>query len=254
MKSLTPSDLEVVIRASHLGKLYPLYSGQGNRLKQAFFGLSHVQYKPFWALKDVCLEVRRGERIGIVGRNGCGKTTLLQMICGMTNPTKGELLVKGSVAPVMALGGAFDLESTGRANVFVAGAVLGQKRRVMAEHLDSIIEFAGIGDFVDQPLKHYSTGMRARLAFAVCAHVEADILVVDEALAVGDLAFQRKCTNWIREFCETGTLLFVSHSVGEIIELCHKAIWIDDGVVRRIGAPRDIVEEYTRVMALERDG
>ena len=240
---------DVVIKASHLGKLYPLYNNRRDRLKQALFGSFHTYYKPFWALRDICLEVSRGERIGILGRNGSGKTTLLQMICGMTSPTKGELLVKGSVAPILALGGAFDLESTGRANIVIGGSVMGLKRRVVKERLDSIIEFAGIGDFVDQPLKYYSSGMKARLAFALCAHADADILVVDEALAVGDSAFQKRCMDWIERFCTTGTLLFVSHSMDDVFRLCRKAVWIENGTFRQVGDPHDVAKEYSQAMA-----
>ena len=151
-------------------------------------------------LRDIDLEVRRGESIGILGRNGCGKSTLLQVICGMTLPTHGELRVTGRIAPVLALGSTFDLELSGRENVMIGGAVLGLKRAEVLRKFDSITEFAGIGDYMDQPVKHYSMGMRTRLAFSICAHVEAEILVVDEALAVGDAAFQRKCLDWIDGF------------------------------------------------------
>ena len=163
-------------------------------------------------MKDISFEVQRGESLGIIGRNGCGKSTLLQIVCGMTRPTKGEIWVKGRVAPVLALGATFDLEATGRENVLIGGAVLGLKRPEIIAKFDSIADFAGIGDFMDQPIKLYSTGMRTRLAFAICAHMNAEILIVDEALSVGDLAFQKKCIDWIDNFRRTGTLLFVSHS------------------------------------------
>lgn len=253
MTSPTSSDEEAVIRIRHLAKAYPLYRDSGDWLKQAVLGSFQSFYRPFWALRDVSLEVRRGDSVGILGRNGCGKSTLLQIICGMTKPTKGELWVQGRVAPVLALGATFDYESTGRANVFMAGAIMGMKRRQVLERLDSITEFAGIGEFMNQPIKRYSSGMKTRLAFAICAHVEADILIIDEALAVGDAAFQRKCMDWIDRFRRTGTLLFVSHSVNDVLRLCRTAVWIDNGRVREQGDPRHVLKNYKRAMRLEQE-
>ena len=155
----------------------------------------------------------------------------------MTLPSHGELRVTGRIAPVLALGSTFDLELSGRENVMIGGAVLGLKRAEILRKFNSIAEFAGIGDYMDQPVKHYSMGMRTRLAFSICAHVEAEILVVDEALAVGDAAFQRKCLDWIDSFRKTGTLLFVSHSMAEVRRLCTRAIWIEDGRIREQGDP-----------------
>ena len=198
-------------------------------------------------------EVKRGESVALIGRNGCGKSTLLQIICGILRPTKGELWVKGRIAPVLALGSTFDLESTGRENVMIGGAVLGMQRPEVLAKFDSIVDFAGVGEFIDQPIKHYSTGMRARLAFALCAHLEADILIVDEALAVGDAAFQRKCMDWIEGFREHGTLLFVSHAKADVMRLCRRAIWIDDGRIREDGKPVDVVRSYARAMETEPD-
>src|SRR6476646_4627307 len=217
MSSSTSSD--IVVQAKHLGKAYQLYARRNDWLKQVMFG----------------------ESIGILGRNGCGKSTLLQVICGMTLPSHGELRVTGRIAPVLALGSTFDLELSGRENVMIGGAVLGLKRSEVLRKFNSIAEFAGIGDYMDQPVKHYSMGMRTRLAFSICAHVEAEILVVDEALAVGDAAFQRKCLDWIDSFRKTGTLLFVSHSMAEVRRLCTRAIWIDDGCIREQGDPSEVI-------------
>lgn len=253
MRSRMSSSPAPVVQVRHLAKAYPLYRTRGDWLKQALFGSFGTFYRSFWALRDINLEVRRGDSVGIVGRNGCGKSTLLQIICGMTAPTKGEVLVRGRVAPVLALGATFDLESTGRANALIAGAVLGLKRRQVIERLDSIADFAGIGDFMGQPMKHYSSGMKTRLAFAICAHVDADILIVDEALAVGDSAFQQKCFAWIDRFKEKGTLLFVSHGVGDVLRLCRRAAWIDNGTIREEGDPRYVVRHYSRAMRLERE-
>jgi lipopolysaccharide transport system ATP-binding protein len=247
------SDPEVLIRARHLAKSYQLYDNQNEWMKQVLFGSLKTYYKPFWALKDVSFELRRGDSLGVIGRNGCGKSTLLQMICGIIRPTKGELWVNGRVAPVLALGATFDLEATGRENVLIGGAVLGLKRAEVLEKLPSISEFAGIGDFMDQPIKLYSTGMRMRLAFAICAHVDAEILVVDEALAVGDEAFQRKCLDWIDRFRANGTLVFVSHATSEVVRLCRHAIWIDGGRIRAEGNPADVAREYERAMDVEPD-
>ena len=248
------SERDVVIRAKHLAKAYKLYDSPKDWVKQQLFGSqARPYYKSFWALKDVSFEVPRGKSLGIIGRNGCGKSTLLQIVCGMTRPTKGEIWVKGRVAPVLALGATFDLEATGRENVLIAGAVLGLKRSEIVQKFDSIADFAGIGEFMEQPIKLYSIGMRMRLAFAICAHIDAEILIVDEALAVGDLAFQKKCVDWIDRFRRRGTLLFVSHSTTELARLCETALWIDNGRVREAGDVTDVIRAYRRAARLEKD-
>ncbi|MFO1157401.1 MAG: ABC transporter ATP-binding protein [Reyranellaceae bacterium] len=248
------SEADVVIRAQHLAKAYKLYDSPKDWVKQQLFGRAEkTYYKSFWALKDVSFEVPRGKSLGIIGRNGCGKSTLLQIVCGMTRPTKGEIWVKGRVAPVLALGATFDLEATGRENVLIAGAVLGLKRSEVVKKFDSIADFAGIGDFMEQPIKLYSIGMRMRLAFAICAHIDAEILIVDEALAVGDLAFQKKCVDWIDRFRRTGTLLFVSHSTTELARLCETALWIDNGRVRESGDVTEVIRAYRRATRVEKD-
>lgn len=251
MSSSTSS--EVVVRARHLGKAYQLYARRQDWLKQVMLGWWKSYYKPFWVLRDIDLDVHRGESIGILGRNGCGKSTLLQVICGMTLPSNGELRVTGRIAPVLALGATFDAELSGRENIMIGGAVMGLKRAELLDKFESIAEFAGIGDYMEQPVKHYSVGMRTRLAFAICAHVEAEILVVDEALAVGDAAFQRKCLEWIDRFRQTGTLLFVSHSMQEVRRLCTRAIWIEDGRIRAQGEPSQVIRSYHRALAMEKD-
>jgi len=249
-----PTETEVVVRARHLAKAYKLYNSPKDWVKQQVFGSAkNPYYKSFWALKDISFEVQRGKSLGIIGRNGCGKSTLLQIVCGMTRPTKGEIWVKGRVAPVLALGATFDLEATGRENVLIGGAVLGLKRQEIIAKFDSITDFAGIGAFMDQPLKLYSIGMRMRLAFAVCAHIDAEILIVDEALSVGDLAFQKKCVDWIDNFRRSGTLLFVSHSTAELSRLCQSAIWIDNGRIREAGDVADVARAYRRATFLEKD-
>ena len=251
MSSSTSS--EVVVRARHLGKAYQLYARRSDWLKQVMFGWWKSYFKPFWVLRDIDLDVYRGESIGILGRNGCGKSTLLQVICGMTLPSNGELRVTGRIAPVLALGSTFDLELSGHENVMIGGAVLGLKRADVLRKFQSIADFAGIGDYMEQPVKHYSMGMRTRLAFSICAHVEAEILVVDEALAVGDAAFQRKCLDWIDGFRKNGTLLFVSHSMAEVRRLCTRAIWIEDGRIREQGDPSEVIRSYHRALLVEKD-
>ena len=251
MSSSTSS--EIIVEASHLGKAYQLYAHRNDWLKQVLFGWWKMYFKPFWVLRDIDLKVQRGESIGFLGRNGCGKTTLLQVICGMTLPTHGELRVTGRIAPVLALGSTFDQELSGRENVLLGGAVLGLKRGEVLRKFNAIAEFAGIGDYMDQPVKHYSMGMRTRLAFSICAHVEAEILVVDEALAVGDIVFQRKCLDWIDSFRQRGTLLFVSHSMAEVRRLCTRAIWIEDGRIRQQGDPNEVIRAYQRALAVEKD-
>jgi lipopolysaccharide transport system ATP-binding protein len=247
------SEPEVVIRTRHLSKAYRIYANEQQWMKQVLFGSWRTYYRSFWALKDISFEVRRGESVGILGRNGCGKSTLLQIVCGMIRPTKGEVWVNGRIAPVLALGGTFDAESTGRQNVLIGGAVLGLKRQEVLDRMDSIADFASIGDFINQPVKLYSAGMRVRLAFAICAHIDPEILVVDEALAVGDAAFQRKCMDWIDNFRKRGTLLFVSHSSAEVVRLCDHALWIDDGRVREQGDTANVARAYSRALRVERD-
>lgn len=247
------SDTEVVIRARNIAKAYRLYREPADWLKQTFLGSYKTYYKSFWALKDVSFDVRQGESLGIIGRNGSGKSTLLQIVGGMTRPTKGEIWVNGRVAPVLALGGTFDAEATGWENIMIGGAVLGLKHDDILNKLESIGEFAGIGAYMNQPIKLYSTGMRMRLAFALCAHIDAEILIVDEALAVGDAAFQKKCMNWIDDFRKTGTLLYVSHSPGDMIRLCRNVIWIDDGRVRAEGSPKDVTQAYIKFAKTVKD-
>jgi lipopolysaccharide transport system ATP-binding protein len=198
----------------------------------------------FHALQEVTLQVRRGETVGIVGRNGSGKSTLLQVIAGTVTPTTGTVAVQGRLAALLELGSGFDPEFTGRDNVFLNAAILGLDRRQAERRFDDIAAFADIGPFLDQPLKTYSSGMQMRLAFAVMANVDADILIIDEALAVGDAYFVQKCMRFLRRFQERGTILFVSHDTGAVVGLCSRALLLDRGVVRMDGAPKVVAETY----------
>jgi len=244
---------DLVIRCVGLAKAYQLYASYNDRLLQLLFGSFRRFYKEYWALADFDLEVRRGECLGIIGRNGSGKTTLLQLLCGITKPTRGELCVSGRLAPILGLGSGFLGHTTGRENVLLGGALLGLRRTDVLQRMDSIVEFSGVGAFIDQPLRLYSAGMRSRLAFAICAHADADILVVDEALAVGDSAFRQKCLQRLQSYLEHGTLLFVSHDMREIEEFCHQVIWIDRGRIRARGKPVDVIGLYNEAGEKDRD-
>ncbi|MCI0467297.1 MAG: ABC transporter ATP-binding protein [Beijerinckiaceae bacterium] len=236
----------------HVGKAFQLYLRRNDQLKQAIFGHWKQFYHPHWVLRDIHFKVRRGERIGIVGRNGAGKTTLLQIICGITLPTQGKVHVKGQVAPILALGAGFDHELTGRENALIGGAILGMKRATVEARLSAIAAFADIGDFFFQPVKLYSSGMAARLAFAVCAHADADILIVDEALSVGDAAFGKKCDAFIRDFACNGTILVVSHDLDTLESLCDRVFWIEDGVVKGIGPAAETIARYRAAIGSKR--
>ena len=243
---------EISIKVEHLSKCYQIYDKPHDRLKQfilprlhRLLGQSSRQYfREFWALKDVSFEVWRGETVGIIGRNGSGKSTLLQMICGTLNPTGGSIQTQGRVAALLELGSGFNPEFTGRENVYMNAALLGLDREEVDTRFGDIEAFADIGDFIDQPVKMYSSGMYVRLAFAVIAHVDADVLVVDEALAVGDAFFTQKCIRFLRHFMKKGTVLFVSHDTSAIVNFCSRAILLARGEVIKIGTPKDVSEYY----------
>ncbi|SJZ85250.1 ABC transporter ATP-binding protein [Consotaella salsifontis] len=245
---------EVVVSARDLGKAYMIYARPEDRLKQMFWRRRRKFYEEYWAFQNVDLEIRRGETVGIVGRNGSGKSTLLQVIAGTLRPSAGEVVVNGRIAPLLELGAGFNPEFTGRENVKLAASVLGLSAAQLRERFDDIVGFAGLGDFIDQPVKSYSSGMYARLAFAVSAHVDADVLIVDETLSVGDAAFTQKCMRYIRKFKETGTLLFVSHDTAAVNALCDRAIWLDRGQVRGDGPAKDISFAYQASLQEEGDG
>ncbi len=241
---------EPIIRCDGVGKAFQLYMHRNDQLKQTLFGRWGKFYKEHWVLRDVSFRVDKGECVGIIGRNGAGKTTLLQILCGITTQTHGETAINGRLAPILALGAGFDHELTGRENALIGGAILGLKKKEVLARMGSIATFADIGDFFYQPLKMYSSGMLARLAFAVCAHADADILIVDEALSVGDTAFGAKCDAYIKDFAKHGTILVVSHDLQTLETLCDRLVWIDDGAVRAIGTPAELIPEYRLVMSL----
>ena len=241
-----------MIEVHGAAKCYQIYAAPAHRLKQ--FIMPRLRrwlhlpprnyFREFWALQDISFEVHRGQTVGIIGRNGSGKSTLLQIICGTLHPTAGDVRVRGRVAALLELGSGFNPEFTGRENIFFNAGVLGQAEEVTRARLADIEAFADIGDFLDQPVKTYSSGMLVRLAFAVIAHVDADVLIIDEALAVGDAFFTQKCMRFLRKFMETGTVLFVSHDTNADKSLCNHAIWLDKGRLRQQGAPKDVCEAY----------
>jgi lipopolysaccharide transport system ATP-binding protein len=235
---------EPIIKVDGVGKAFQLYLHRNDQLKQIVLGFWRRFYRQHWVLHDITFSVERGERVGIIGRNGAGKTTLLQIICGITMPTHGNVTVQGRIAPILALGAGFDHELTGRENALIGGAILGLRKAEIMARLDSIQAFAEIGDFFYAPLKVYSSGMAARLAFAVCAHADADVMIVDEALSVGDAAFAAKCDAFIKDFAKRGTILVVSHDLITLQALCDKVVWIEDGRVRRFGPSADVLEDY----------
>lgn len=261
-----------VIAARDLGKAYLVYARPGDRLLQIIaprlrravsritrliLGRTLAEREYFtrhWALRDVNLTVMPGETVGVIGRNGSGKSTLLQLVSGTLNATEGEVTVKGRVAALLELGSGFNPEYTGRENVYLNASVLGLSREETDARLSDILEFADIGSFIDQPVKTYSSGMAMRLAFAVIAHVDADLLIIDEALAVGDAAFQQKCQRWLRRFREHGTVLFCGHDLSAVINLCRHAIWLDQGVVRLAGPAAEVAEAYLDSVRAETAG
>ena len=256
------SSNDIAIRISNLSKCYQIYDTPRDRLKQFFMprirrvaGKQQKQYfREFWALVDVSFEIKKGETVGIIGCNGSGKSTLLQMICGTLTPTSGSIQTNGRVAALLELGSGFNPEFTGRENVYMNATVLGLNKEEIDARFDDIIVFADIGEFIKQPVRTYSSGMMVRLAFAVIAHVDADILVIDEALSVGDAVFTQKCMRFIRAFQEHGTLIFVSHDTSSVQNLCKTSLWLSKGKIQQSGPSKNIVEDYLKYTLQETYG
>lgn len=235
----------IAIRAKQLGKVFQLYDRPVDRLKQMLMRGTKRYYKEFAALHDVSFELRKGEVLGLVGRNGAGKSTLLQLICGTLSPSGGQVTVQGRVAALLELGAGFNPDFTGQENIYLNASILGLSKAEIDERYDGIVEFSGIADFIHQPVKTYSSGMYVRLAFSIATSVDPDILVIDEALSVGDGAFARKSFDRIMRLKEKGaTILFCSHSVYQIEALCTRALWLDKGVVQLLGDPATVVAGY----------
>ena len=232
------------IRVAGLSKSYRNFYQPINRLIQILRPQKTGLYTDFFALKDISFSVARGESVAIVGRNGSGKSTLLQLIYGTIKPSSGQISTHGKIAALLELGAGFDPEFTGLENLRMTATLYGITDAQLATKTEQILAFADIGEFIHQPVKTYSTGMVVRLAFAVIAHVDAEILIVDEALAVGDAVFTQKCMRFIRAFKEHGTLLFVSHDMAAVQNLCDRAIWLDSGCIQKIGSAKDVAESY----------
>jgi lipopolysaccharide transport system ATP-binding protein len=252
----------VAIKVENLSKAYQIYGQPHDRLKQSifprllnFFGKAKRNYyHEFLALKGISFEINKGETVGIIGRNGSGKSSLLQLICGTLYPSSGNIQTTGRIAALLELGSGFNPDFTGRENVYMNAAVLGLTRDEVNERFDSIIAFADIGEFLDQPVRTYSSGMSVRLAFAVAINVDPQILIIDEALSVGDELFQRKCFSRIEEIKKSGaTILFVSHAGGTVIELCDRAILIDSGELLQMGLPKAVVGNYQKLIYAPND-
>ena len=245
---------DIAIDIQNASKCYTIYDRPQDRLKQSLvprlerlIGRPTTQYyREFRALNDISFQVKKGETVGIIGRNGSGKSTLLQIICGTLAPTSGVVGTTGRVAALLELGSGFNPEFSGRENVLMNATILGLNSEQIAARFDAIAAFADIGNFLDQPVKTYSSGMTLRLAFAVIAHVDADILIIDEALSVGDAFFTQKCMRFLRDFMKRGTILFVSHDTGAVVNLCQRAIWLHQGQLAMEGPSKEVSEAYLR--------
>jgi lipopolysaccharide transport system ATP-binding protein len=240
---------EFAIRVDGLSKCYHIYDKPRDRLMQMLVRGNKQFFREFWALKEVSFSVGRGETVGIIGRNGSGKSTLLQMICGTVSPTSGLVNTRGRVAALLELGAGFNTEFTGRENVLLNAEILGFSREEMVSRMEEVLAFSELGDFLDQPVKTYSSGMYSRLAFSIAIHVDPEILIVDEALAVGDSRFVAKCMRRIKDIQNQGaTILFVSHDVGSVRTLCERAIWLDKGRMMELGDVFPVTGRYMEFM------
>lgn len=234
----------VALEVCNLSKVYSPKPSPFRQIFNLLFKRPTATAGAFQALQPTSFKLYRGETLGIVGRNGAGKSTLLQLICGTLTPTSGQVVQHGRVAALLELGAGFNPDFSGRENIFLSAAVYGLDKQQINQRLQQIIDFAQIGEHIDQPVKTYSSGMFVRLAFAVIAHVDADILVIDEALAVGDVHFTQKCMRFLKDFSARGTLLFVSHDTPSVTGLCQRALWIDQGQVRMLGPSKEVVDTY----------
>lgn len=245
---------ELAISVEHISKVYKLYRGKSGRLKDALHLSRKKCYEEYYALSDVNFTVHKGETVGLIGTNGAGKSTLLKLVTGVLTPSAGQIEVNGKVSALLELGAGFNYEYTGIENIFFNGMLLGYTREQMEEKLPRIVEFAGIGDYIHQPVKSYSSGMFARLAFAMAIHVEPDILIVDEALSVGDIYFQSRCFKKMDEIRRDGTtILLVTHDMSSIIKYCDRVVLLNHGKVVKIGNPKEMVDIYKKILVGQYD-
>ena len=241
---------EVAIKVENLSKMYKLYDRPMDRLKESLGLTKKKKYKEYYALNNINMEIKRGETVGIIGTNGAGKSTILKIITGVLNQTNGDVTINGRISALLELGAGFNPEYTGIENVYLNGTMIGFTREEIDEKLQDIIDFADIGDFINQPVKTYSSGMFVRLAFAVAINIDPEILIVDEALSVGDVFFQSKCYRKFEEFKELGkTILFVSHDLGSIIKYCDRVVLLNKGNKVGEGEPGEMVDTYKMILA-----
>lgn len=246
--------MPVVIEFCNVTKEYPLYHHIGSGIKDLLFhpkrAMSLLKGRKYLAIENISFTVNKGESVALIGRNGAGKSTSLGLVAGVLKPSKGEVKVTGRVASMLELGGGFHPELTGRENIILNATLLGLRRSEVYKKLDKIIEFSELGSFIDEPIRVYSSGMLAKLGFSVISQVDPDVLIIDEVLAVGDIAFQRKCINTIRAFKEKGvTILFVSHSMTDVKKVCDKVIWVENHRLKAIGDADSVIGEYVASMA-----
>ncbi len=247
-------DNNIAIKVENITKIYHLYDQPQDRIKELFHPLRKDYHHDFYALNDVSFEVRKGETVGILGKNGAGKSTILKVITGVITPTSGSLEVNGKISSLLELGTGFNPEYSGLENIYFNGTFMGFTREEMDTKVDSIIEFADIDDYIHQPVRTYSSGMFARLAFSVAINVEPELLIIDEALSVGDGLFQHKCTNQMKKMMKNGvTILFVSHSIEAIKSLCQRAVWLENGSVKMIGDATQLANIYQNEVFLDQN-
>ena len=242
-------DKEIMVKVDNVGIRFNLAKERVDSLKEYFlkFSKGTLHFEEFWALDGVSLEIEKGDFYGLVGINGSGKSTLLKSVAGVFKPTRGKITVNGTIAPLIELGAGFDMGLTARENIFLNGAVLGFSKEHMLEKFDDIVDFSELHDFLDVPLKNYSSGMVARIAFAIATATKPDILIADEILAVGDYAFQEKCEKRMQELLDAGTtVIFVSHSIEQVKRMCNKATWIEKGKVIMSGDAQTVCDAYSQ--------
>jgi ABC-type polysaccharide/polyol phosphate transport system ATPase subunit len=242
---------DFLIQINNLSKVYKLYSNPMDRVKEILNVTKKKYHKNFYALDNVSFNVKRGETVGIIGKNGSGKSTLLKMVAGVVAPSAGSIEVEGKISALLELGAGFNGDLSGIENIYLNGTLLGYTKEYVQKNIESILEFADIGDFIHQPVKTYSSGMYVRLAFAIAININPEILIVDEALSVGDMRFQQKCYRKIREIKKTGTVLFVSHDTGVLASFCDRIIWLDGGRIFKEGRPDKILDEYQAYMSYD---
>jgi len=238
------AETNLAIRLDNVSKAYKLYQSPKDRLKESLHPLKKTYHKKFFALQDINLPIPKGSTFGLIGMNGSGKSTMLKLVCGVSQPSSGSIEVKGRISALLELGSGFNPEFTGKQNIFLNASLMGFSRKEIESRYPDIVNFANIGEFIDQPVKNYSSGMLVRLAFSMAIHVDPDILIIDEALAVGDVKFQHKCMAKIESFKGQSTILFVSHSMNDILCFCDQAVWLNAGRIQSMGDPEEVTNRY----------